>query len=144
MRSLLLCLLLAGCATTPAKPATSAGAPKSLFERLGGMPAITAAVEDFRVRVAVDPRIARYFVKVDMMHLRDMLIQQLCADTGGPCQYTGKDMKTAHQGLAISNRDFDVLAEDMAATLDKLKVGKREKDEVLAMLSGQRGDVVGQ
>ena len=70
----------------------------SLYERLGGINAITAVVENFRDRVAGDTRINQKFAQTDLGRLRKMLIDQVCEAAGGPCRYTGRSMKDAHKG----------------------------------------------
>jgi hemoglobin len=145
------CLLLAACAAAP--PATRGAAPaaapttassSSLYDRLGGKEAIVAVVDDFRSRVAADPRINKFFAAADMNHLRAMLIEQLCQATGGPCQYSGKDMRSAHVGLNLTAAHFDALVENITQTLDKLKVGAREKEELVGLLGSMKPDVIGQ
>ena len=73
-------------------------AQKSLYERLGGQPAIVAVVDDFVGNVAKDKRIKGFFAHTDIANLKTKLVEQICAATGGPCTYTGRDMKTVHAG----------------------------------------------
>jgi hemoglobin len=113
-----------------------------LYDRLGGKPAITAVVDDFTARVAADRRINRFFANSDIPSFKAKLVDQLCEASGGPCKYTGKDMKTAHAGMGVTNADFDALVEDLVATLDKFKVPQKEKGELLAVLGPMRKDIV--
>src|ERR1700757_637665 len=115
---------------------------KSLYDRLGGKDAITAVVDDFVGRVAADKRINGFFAKANVPRLKTMLVDQICEATGGPCKYTGRDMKATHKGMGITNADFDALVGDLVATLDKFKVGEREKQELLAALGPMRKDIV--
>jgi hemoglobin len=133
-----LLLLAAGCTSTMQQSM----ADKSLYERLGGKDAITAVVDDFVGRVAADKRINGFFAKANVPRLKMMLVDQICEATGGPCKYTGRDMKAAHKGMGITNADFDALVGDLIATLDKFKVGEREKQELLAALAPMRKDIV--
>jgi hemoglobin len=71
------------------------------------------------------------------------VIDFLCKATGGPCAYTGQDMKTAHTGLGITEDDWNVSVKHLVATLDKFQVPEKEKSEVIAALSGLKGDIVG-
>jgi len=64
--------------------------------------------------------------------------------SGGPCKYTGKDMKTAHKGMGITDADFNALVEDLVKALDKNHVGATEKSELLGALGAMKGDIVGQ
>ena len=114
----------------------------TLFERLGGKGAITAVVEDFVGRVAADKRINGKFALANIPRLKMLLVEQICAASGGPCTYTGRDMKTAHAGMGITGPQFDALVEDLVATLDKFKVPAREKNELLSVLGPMKSDIV--
>ncbi len=116
---------------------------KPLYDRLGGKDAITAVVNDFVANVVADERINMYFKNADGARLTQMLIDQICAATGGPCTYTGKDMKTVHTGMNIREEHFDALVEDLVKSLDKFKVGESEKTELLTALGSMKGDIVG-
>ena len=116
--------------------------PASLYQRLGGQPAIHAVVNDFIGNVAADTRINHFFAKTDIPHLKSMLEQQLCAATGGPCVYHGRDMKTTHSGMKVTEADFNDLVEDLVASLDKFKVPTPEKSELLGALGGMKNDIV--
>ena len=132
--------LLAGCATTEKKP--MAAPEKSLYERLGGKAAITAVVDDFVGRVAADNRINSFFATTDIPRFKMNLVNQICEASGGPCKYTGRDMKTTHHGMGITNAQFDALVGDLVATLDKFKVPEKEKSELLSVLGPMRKDIV--
>jgi hemoglobin len=115
----------------------------SLYDRLGKKEAITAVVDDFVGNVAADTRINSFFAKTDIPHLKQMLVEQICQATGGPCQYSGKDMRTAHDGMNITEDQFNALVGDLVKSLDKFKVGDREKNELLGALGGMKGDIDG-
>ena len=115
---------------------------QSLYDRLGGKPSITAVVDDFVGRVAADNRINGKFANADLPRLKMMLVEQICQASGGPCTYTGRDMKTAHAGMGINGSEFDALVRDLVATLNKFKVPEREKNELLAALGPMRTDIV--
>lgn len=114
----------------------------SLYERLGGRPAITAVVDDFVANVAADDRINAQFAHANIPHLKKELVDQLCAGTGGPCMYTGLDMKTAHAGRHITGMQFDALVGDLVKTLNKFKVPAREQNELLGILGPMKKDIV--
>jgi hemoglobin len=120
-----------------------AGAGKSLYDRLGGKDAITAVVDDFVNTAATDERIKQFFTNTDAKDLKAKLVDQICEASGGPCKYTGKDMKTAHTGMKITEADFNALVEDLVKSLDKFKVGEKEKTDLLNALGGMKGDIVG-
>ena len=120
---------------------------KTLYERLGQKKAITAVVDEFVSRVAADTRINSYFAKTaaDPKRLATFkmnLVNQICMASGGPCKYTGKDMKTAHAGMGITSGDFDALVQDLVAALDKFKVGEKEKGDLLGALGPMKSDIV--
>lgn len=125
--------------------ATSAAADsgKSLFDRLGGLNALNAVVNELWTVVAADSRINARFVHTKPEVFGSQLLDFLCQASGGPCTYRGKDMRAAHTGMKLSAADFDALAEDTAKVLDKFSVPSVEKNEVLHLLGSLKGDVVG-
>ncbi len=128
-------------------PATSVAKEKTLYERLGGKKAITAVVDEFVGRVAMDNRINHYFAQTagDPARLKTFkmnLVDQICQASGGPCKYTGKDMKSAHAGMGITSADFNALVEDLTGALDKFKVGSQEKNDLLGALGPMKSDIV--
>jgi hemoglobin len=117
---------------------------KSLYDRLGGKPAITAVVDDFIGNVAGDTRINKRFATADIPRLKAMLVNQICQASGGPCTYTGASMKDAHKGLKIADGEFNALVEDLIKSLDKFKIGAQEKNDLLGALGGVKPDIVNQ
>ncbi|MBI4501923.1 MAG: group 1 truncated hemoglobin [Gemmatimonadetes bacterium] len=134
--------------TTPAKEAPAgppAEATSSLYKRLGGYDAIAAVTDDFLSRMLGDPKMAAYFENVDekgKQRVRQMIVDQLCAATGGPCVYVGADMPTAHKDLHISEAAFTVAAQYLAQSLDKFTVPQKEKDELLGIVASTKNDIV--
>jgi hemoglobin len=131
-------LVTAASATTAAAQMMHA----TLYERLGGTPAITAVVDDFIANVAADRRINTFFAHTDIGRLKFLLVQQICQGTGGPCFYPGRDMRTAHAGLGIRGRHFNALVQDLGRSLNKLKVPAREQKELVAILAPMKPDIV--
>lgn len=120
---------------------------KSLYQRLGGYDALAAVTDDFIGRLASDKDIGRFFVGASddsKKRIRQLVLDQLCAATGGPCIYIGRDMKTVHKGLKITEKDWDASVKHLTATLDKFKVPKKEKEEVLGAISSLKKDIVEQ
>ena len=115
---------------------------RSLYERLGGKAAITAVVDTFVSKVGADKRINGYFASTDLTKLKMHLGNQICEASGGPCQYTGRTMKQTHAGMGVTDAAFGALVEDLVAALDHHKVGKTEKDDLLAVLGPMKGDIV--
>src|SRR5205807_868246 len=104
-----------------ALPAHAQTAP-TLYKRLGGYDAIAAVTDDFLGKLAGDPQLGRFFgghSSDSLKRIRQNIVDQLCAATGGPCVYVGRDMKTAHAGLKISEKDWDTSVKYLVGTLDK-------------------------
>jgi hemoglobin len=115
---------------------------RSLYDRLGGQPAITAVVDDFVKNVAADKRINKFFANTNIDRLKARLVEQICQGPGGPCTYTGRDMKTAHAGMGIRSKDFNALVQDLGKSLNKFKVPPREQKELVAILAPMKKDIV--
>ena len=136
-----------GLVSLAAAPEAPAQAQKSLYERLGGKAAIVAVVDDFVANCAADTRINAFFTataadKNRLAAFKNKLVDQICEAAGGPCKYTGKDMKTAHAGMGIANADFNALVEDLTKSLNKFNVGKAEQDQLLGVLGPMRPLIV--
>ena len=123
-------------------------AKKPLWDRLGGQKAVEAVVHDFVVMAAGDAKVnflrdGKF--KLDdagVANLEKLLVELISATTGGPLKYTGKDMKKSHAGMKITDAEFDALAGDLIAVLNKYKVPKAELDELIAIVGSTRGDIV--
>ena len=129
-----------------APPQAFAQQQSSLYHRLGGYDAIAAVTDDFVGRLGTDPQLKRFFIGLSVdsqQKLRQHVVDFLCNATGGPCLYTGRDMKTAHTGLGITEADWSASVNHLVATLDKFKVPEKEKGEVLGAISSLKGDIVG-
>src|SRR5689334_13157538 len=142
MRMLIVAAAAAVLCSGTAHAQMAAPPQKTLYERLGGMPAITAVVDDFVGNVARDRRINRFFANANVPRLKFLLVQQVCQASGGPCLYTGRDMKTVHRGMAIRNRHFNALVQDLGRTLNKFRVPAREQKELVGALAPLRKDIV--
>jgi hemoglobin len=114
----------------------------TLYERLGGLDAITAVVESFVGRCAGDDRINRKFTRTDVPRLKKMLVDQVCDAAGGPCAYTGRGMRETHDGMGVTAGEFDALVEDLVATLDEFGVPQAEQQELLGALAPMRDEIV--
>jgi hemoglobin len=117
-------------------------ARRSLYERLGGAEALKAVVDDFAGRAAADSRINGKFAKSDIPRLKFHLVEQLCVATGGPCEYTGRDMTRTHKNMKVTEGEFDALVEDLVAALDKFNVASPEKNELLGILGPLKSQIV--
>jgi hemoglobin len=118
---------------------------KSLYLRLGGYDAIAAFADDLLRRLKSDPQLGVYWkgkcVEAMKKH-RQLLVDFLSNVAGGPVQYTGMDMKTSHEGLGITDDDWEVFVRITVATLDDLGVPEREKADFLTCAGGLKGDIV--
>ena len=118
---------------------------KSLYERLGGEPAVNAAVDVFYRKVLADPRISHFFTGVDMPRQIAKQKAFLTVAFGGPNHYTGKGLRNAHKHLpGLDHTHFDAVMENLGATLVELGVPESEIKEAAAIAESVRGDVLGQ
>jgi hemoglobin len=118
---------------------------KSLYDRLGGYNAVAAVVDDFIGRLVADKRFSKFFVghsTDSLKKIRQHIVDQFCAAAGGPCLYTGRDMKTTHAGLGITEDDWNAAAAHLVESLDKFKVPKAEKDDLMAFVATLKKDIV--
>ena len=133
------------------KSDTTASSTASLYDRLGQEPAIKAVVDDFVTRAAANPKV-NFFRKgqprewkpadADVATFKTRLVEFIGMATGGPQKYEGKDMKTAHTGMKITNDEFNALAADLTASLTKHDVPVKEQAELLAIVETTRKDIV--
>jgi len=153
MKRLLATLLVLSAMVVGAAPFAVAAPPqqmsgeKSLYSRLGGYNALVAVTQDFIGRLATDPSLSKFFVGLNdtsKLRVESHVVDFLCKATGGPCIYTGQDMKTAHTGLHITEADWNTSAAHLTETLNKFKVPQKEQDEVFAAISGLKSQIVGQ
>ncbi|MGE3539570.1 MAG: group 1 truncated hemoglobin [Candidatus Tectimicrobiota bacterium] len=132
-------VLLSGCTTTKSPVASG---DRTLFERLGGKPYLTAMVDDFVVRLATNRRLQRFFPPQDQSAWQNRLFTQLCAGSGGPCKATGREASPATQGPGLTAADFAVLLDEFTVTLEKFKLAEPEKRELLASLGALHRELV--
>jgi hemoglobin len=139
-------LMAAGAAAQNTNSSTTmAAAPqKSLYERLGGLEAITAVIDEFIKNLAGDERINKKLAKsgMNVPRVRLHLIEQVCEATGGPCKYTGLSMKKSHKNMGVTEGEFNAGVEDLVKALDKFNVPAAEKNELLGILGSLKGDIV--
>ena len=118
---------------------------KTLYERLGGYDAICAVANDLLPRLQADARLGRYWQhrgEDGVKRERQLLIDFLCSSAGGPLYYTGRDMKTSHKGMKISESDWSAFVGHVNATLDAFQVPQAERDEVVAFVQSTKADIV--
>jgi hemoglobin len=119
----------------------------SLYKRLGGREGISTVVNDFTANMAADPRVSERFKDkkpAELEQFKSRLADQICEASGGPCSYYGKEMKAAHQGMRISDAEWNATVENLVKALDKNNVDARSKQELLDALGPMKKDIVGQ
>jgi hemoglobin len=117
----------------------------SLYKQLGGYDGIAAVADDFIRRLASDPRFTKFFTGVSDAHkarIRQMFVDLLCAKTGGPCIYVGMDMKTTHQGLHITEAEFNESAQLFKQSLEKFNVPASAQQRLFAIVGALKPDIV--
>ena len=140
MKRLLATLSFTVCAF--AAQAQTAPADDSAYHAFGGQPGLVRLMDDFMVRLIADPRTGPFFKDVDQRDLKAKLVSQFCVVSGGPCKYTGADMKTAHNGIDIRKGDFNALVEVLQRSMDAQGVPFRQQNRLLAVLAPMHRDVI--
>jgi hemoglobin len=117
----------------------------SLYQRMGGYDVIAAVIDDLFAILHGDPAFARFFggrSEDSVIRSRQLLVDQMCALSGGPCRYIGRDMKTSHRGLGITNVEWETNMKASDAALAKNGVDDAERTEFLALFERYRDDIV--
>ena len=118
---------------------------RTLYERLGGYDAISAVANDLLPRLQADSQLARFWQhrgEDGLKREKQLLIDFLCSSAGGPLYYTGRDMKTSHTGMKISESDWSAFLGHLNATLETFRVPQAERDEVVAFVQSTKPDIV--
>ena len=114
----------------------------SIYQGLGKTEGITKIVNDFVPLVLADQRINTFFAKMKKEEFSALLTAQICELAGGPCQYKGKDMYEAHQGMSISNAHFNALAEDLQIAMEMNQVPSSVANKLVAKLAPMQRPIV--
>ncbi len=118
---------------------------RTLYDRLGGYNGIAAFADDLLPRLQADELLGRFWANRGadgIAREKQLLIDFLCASAGGPMYYTGRDMKTSHQGMKISEADWANFLAHAGATMEALQIPKQECDEVAAFVLSLKDDMV--
>ena len=118
---------------------------KDLYQRLGGYDSITAVVDDFMGSMFNDKQVGRFYLghsTNSKKKLRQLIVEMICEVTGGPAKYIGRDLRTAHAGLGITESDWQIAMKNLTNTLDKFKVAQKEKDDLLAVMTNLKSVIV--
>lgn len=116
-------------------------AEPTLYDQLGGNPGVTKIIDGMVGHVAADNRINSFFANANIPHLKKMLVDQVCTGAGGPCEYKGQDMVSAHKGMKINSAQFNALVEDLQKSLADNNVPIGAGNKLLAMLAPMKTDV---
>ncbi len=122
--------------------AGTAWAGKTLFDQIGGQPRLMATVESFVEVMLADDRINFAFAQSDLSKFKQLLYDQICDLTGGPCTYKGRNMFEAHRKLDVTNAQFNALAEDLYIAFEKQGVPYRLQNKVMALLAPMQPQIV--
>ena len=128
--------------TAAAPSANPAAAPAGLYQALGEKPGITRLMDDFVNRLVQDPRIGGHFKEVKPSALKESLTDQICQLSGGPCQYEGADMKSAHADMDINKGHFNALVEVLQTAMDAQGIPFAQQNRLLALLAPMHRDVI--
>ena len=138
---------LAACAilVLPLCATAATAQQKSLYQRLGGYDAIAAVSDEFIARLAADEQEKRFFIGFSndsKMRIRQHIVDFICKAAGGPCSYTGRDMKTAHAGAGISKADWERTLKIFGEVLDKFQVPDQERKDLAGAIGPLEKDIV--
>jgi len=119
--------------------------PKSLYDRLGQKEGITKVVDSFIKNLSNNDLTKKRFAKLPkdrVEKFRKNLIDQICKESGGDCEYTGKSMKDAHKGMKITDAEWNATVSALKAALDENKVGEGESNDLIAAIAPMKDDIV--
>jgi len=120
----------------------SAQQAPSLYNQLGDKAGITKVVDTFVGNIAKDARINGMFASTNIPRLKTLLVEQVCEVSGGPCKYTGRDMKSSHTGMGVNRTHFNALVEDLQAAMSTEGIPFGVQNELLAVLAPMYRDII--
>ncbi len=124
---------------------TSGKPANTLYQRIGGYDVIAGVVDEFLTQLGKDPAFDRFGggrSEGSKKRTRQLVVDQICALAGGPCVYFGRDMKPAHEGLEITQAEWDSSIKKLESSLDKFKVSGKEKEEFVALIEELSKDII--
>ena len=121
---------------------TTAAKDDQLFKAFGEKAGLVALMDDFMTRLLADARTGPHFKPANQQRVKEQLVDQLCALSGGPCVYKGADMKSSHANLDIKKSDFHALVEVLQASMDAKGITPRRQNEMLALLAPMHRDII--
>jgi hemoglobin len=135
--TLLLALLLGAAHVTHV-----AAADDDLYVAFGEKAGLASLMDDFVQRLVIDSRTKPFFEHANLENLKTQLTDQLCAIAGGPCQYTGRDMKAAHEGMGVKTSHFNALVEVLQQSMDAKQIPFTVQNRMLARLAPMHRDII--
>lgn len=129
-------------ATVSTSHAQTMSGDASLYKALGEKAGIASLTDDFVARLKADSRISEMFKNTKSQYLSNQLADQFCAVSGGPCKYSGADMKSSHANLDIGKADFNALVEDLQKAMDAKGIAFSAQNELLAKLAPMHRDII--
>jgi hemoglobin len=144
MKKILICLALAAGSllSAGASFAQTTAPSDQLYKAFGEKPGLVALMDDFMVRLLADPRTGPHFKPANQQRVKEQLVEQLCALSGGPCVYKGADMKSSHANLEIKKSEFHALVEVLQQSMDAKGIPFRKQNEMLALLAPMNRDII--
>lgn len=118
---------------------------KSLYERLGGYEGVVAIVSEFMPRIRNDPQLGRFYRhrgEDGIAREQQLLVDFISSNAGGRMYYRGRDMASAHRSMKINESDWSALLGHCAATMEAVRAGPQECDEVVAFLASFKNEIV--
>lgn len=128
-----LLMLLSACASQP---------KTTLYDDLGGQPAIDAIVDNFIKGIAADPQIFPYFADSHVSRFREKITEHFCHISDGPCQYTGDNMVDIHVGMEISENHFNRVVDLLYDAMEQENIPHRTQNRLIARLAPLRKDII--
>lgn len=122
-------------------PGCTSSSQRTLYDDLGGSSGIDALVEEFLYVLADDERIVHFFDETDIDRFQEKLSEQLCFESGGPCEYTGDDMVAVHKGMDINASHFNALVEDLIVAMENKRIPTATQNRLLAILAPMHDDI---
>ena len=144
MKKILSCIAFAaaGLCLAGTSSAQSAASHDQLYQAFGAKAGLVTLMDDFMQRLVADPRTEPYFKPANQQRIKEQLVEQLCALAGGPCVYSGADMKSSHQSLGIKKSDFHALVEVLQQSMDAKGIPFYKQNEMLALLAPMNRDII--
>ncbi|MGH8820706.1 MAG: group I truncated hemoglobin [Rhodoferax sp.] len=132
------------CAQAQSAPAAPMAAMHSdaLYRAFGEKPGLVKLMDDFMTRLVADPHTGPFFGPANQTHIKAELVDQFCQLTGGPCVYSGVDMKTIHASLGINKADFNALVEELQHAMDDQGIPFRDQNQLLALLAPMHREII--